>query len=314
MSVSLEQLLKFISAEFKETTSILQNPEPNSLILISHFSSYKDCKRGGVSWVNLVRIKEDITSILCFSGSLLIIPRGFEDLQIRFPTEISVVEADKPKLVFSRLVNTFFSDWIESKWISLGTKNSTHPMAKIAASSMLGPGVVIGENVEIASNVSIGPNTVIDNCIIKENTTIGANCTLGLSGFGYDKREDGTFERFPHIGRVIIGSNVEIGSNTCIDRGALGDTVIGSGAKIDNLVHIAHNVELGENVLVIANSMVAGSCVIGEAAWLAPSCSVMNQVVVGAGATLGMGAVIRKNVAAGDVVVGNPGRVIQSRT
>ena len=95
--------------------------------------------------------------------------------------------------------------------------------------------------------------TVGKNVIIHSNTVIGAD------GFGYQRNKDGSFEKFPHIGGVIIEDHVEIGANTCIDRGALGNTIIRNGAKIDNLVHIAHNVVIGQNTAVIANAMIGGS-------------------------------------------------------
>jgi UDP-3-O-[3-hydroxymyristoyl] glucosamine N-acyltransferase len=110
------------------------------------------------------------------------------------------------------------------------------------------------------------------------------------------------------MGGVLIGENVEIGSNTCIDRGSLGDTQVGDGCKIDNLAHVAHNVVLGRNTLVIANSMLGGSAKVGANVWIAPSVSVLNQVSVGDGATLGMGAVVLKDVPSSKIIIGNPGR------
>jgi UDP-3-O-[3-hydroxymyristoyl] glucosamine N-acyltransferase len=112
---------------------------------------------------------------------------------------------------------------------------------------------------------------------------------------------------------VEIEENVEIGSNTCIDRGALGNTIVRSGAKIDNLVHLAHNVVVGCNALVIANSMIGGSTVIEEGAWIAPSVSVMNQVSIGKSSILGMGAVVIKDVADGAVMVGNPAKALEKK-
>jgi UDP-3-O-[3-hydroxymyristoyl] glucosamine N-acyltransferase len=140
---------------------------------------------------------------------------------------------------------------------------------------------------------------------------IGANCSIGLPGFGYERDEDGRYWRFPHLGRVIIASDVEIGSNTCIDRGAIGDTIIERGVKIDNLVHIAHNVILKENVVVIANSMVAGSVTVDADAWISPSAAIKNKLSIGHGSVVGLGAVVIRDVAPHTTVIGNPARLLE---
>ncbi len=119
---------------------------------------------------------------------------------------------------------------------------------------------------------------------------------------------NGTMTKFIHLGGVLIQDNVEIGSNTSIDRGTLGNTIIRKGVKIDNQVHIAHNCDIGEDVVVIAQSMVGGSVKIGNRSWIAPSVVIMNGITIGSDATCGLGAVITKSVKDGDTVMGNPAR------
>jgi UDP-3-O-[3-hydroxymyristoyl] glucosamine N-acyltransferase len=174
--------------------------------------------------------------------------------------------------------------------------------------------VVIGPGVTIGEGSSIGPNTCIANTQIGSRVQIGANCTLGLAGYGYAKGPHGQQVAFPHIGRVVIDDDVEIGSNTCIDRGALGETRIHRGARIDNLVHVAHNVVVGADAMIIAHAMLGGSAVIGDRAWVAPAVVIMNQANIGADAVLGLGAVVVKSVAAGTTVVGNPARPLERKT
>ena len=130
-------------------------------------------------------------------------------------------------------------------------------------------------------------------------------------GFGYELNEQGVYERIKHTGNVVIGDYVEIGSNTCIDKAVLGSTYIEDHCKIDNLVHIAHGVRIGRNSVIIANSMIAGSTVIGENVWVAPSASVLNKLKIADNAFVGMGAVIIRDVEQGDVVAGNPGKVLK---
>ena len=141
---------------------------------------------------------------------------------------------------------------------------------------------------------------------IHESLVIGHSSTIGSDGFGY---ENGL--RFNHIGNVIIEEGVEIGSNTCIDRGTLGSTIIGKGVKIDNLVHIAHNVVIGEGSLIIACAMIAGSVTIGDNVWIGPSVSIAKGLYIGDNAVIGMGAVVLKDVPEGATMVGNPAKRIR---
>ncbi len=110
---------------------------------------------------------------------------------------------------------------------------------------------------------------------------------------------------------MIIGDNVEIGANTCIDRGTLSNTVIGNYVKIDNLCHIAHNVQIGENSTIIALSMIAGSVKIGKNCWIAPCAAIKEKLVVNDGSLVGLGAVVIRDVVSGDVVAGVPARSIK---
>ena len=156
----------------------------------------------------------------------------------------------------------------------------------------------------------IHPSAVINyECVeMGKNVRIGPNCTIGFDGFGFEQDEDGSYHRFPHIGRVIIGDDVEIEANTCIDRGALGDTIIGSGTKIDNLVHVAHNVEIGKNCLIVALTCLGGGVIIEDGSYVGIGASIRNQMKIGEKAFIGMGAVVVKDVEPGITVIGNPAR------
>ncbi len=188
-----------------------------------------------------------------------------------------------------------------------------HDDVVVADDAAIGYGVVLGEGVRIGRGVEIGPYTCIAHTSIGAGTKIGAHCSIGLQGFGFERSLSGEWVRFPHIGTVEIAEDVEIGSNTCIDRGALGATRVERGAKIDNLVHIAHNVVVGEGCLIIAHAMVAGSVKLEPGAWIAPSAAILNQLTVGAGATIGLGAVVIRDVAPGATVAGNPARPLAPR-
>lgn len=180
--------------------------------------------------------------------------------------------------------------------------------ARIAAGAYIGPNAVLGR-CEIGAGTEIHANvTLYDNTRVGSNVTIHAGTVIGADGFGYERDADGGMQKFIHLGGVLIEDDVEIGSNTSVDRGTLGDTIIRRGAKIDNLVHIAHNCDVGADAVVIAQSMVGGSVKIGPRAWLAPGTVVMNGIAIGADAMCGLGAIVIKPVSDGETVIGNPAR------
>ena len=133
----------------------------------------------------------------------------------------------------------------------------------------------------------------------------GHYSVIGGDGFGWYGSPP---KRFPHIGGVKFGRNVEVGSCVTIDRGSVGDTVIGSYVKIDNGVHVGHNAVVGDRSILTAHCIIGGSAVIGEDCWIGLGAVIKNQITVGDGATVGMGAIVVKDVAPGATVVGNPAR------
>lgn len=178
--------------------------------------------------------------------------------------------------------------------------------------------VSIGHNCYIGSEVTIGTGTIIEhNVSIYHRTRIGENCiihsgtVIGADGFGYCINSNGQPEKVEHFGGVYIDDEVEIGANTCIDRGTLGDTWIGSHVKIDNLVHIAHNVRIGESSMVVAGSIICGSAELENESYVAPGGIVKNQLKIGANAFVGMGAVVTQSVDDNMVVVGVPAQPIR---
>jgi UDP-3-O-[3-hydroxymyristoyl] glucosamine N-acyltransferase len=154
----------------------------------------------------------------------------------------------------------------------------------------------------LARNVWIGPHVTIG-----ENCVIGPGAVIGCDGFGYNLDAQRWWKK-PESHGVVIGDDVHIGANTCIDRGSYRDTTIGDGTKIDNLVHIAHNCVIGRNCLVIAHAELSGSVEVGDGAWVGPSACVREHLSIGAGALVGLGAVVVKHVQEGQTVIGNPAR------
>ena len=187
-----------------------------------------------------------------------------------------------------------------------------HPSAVVAEPSGIGEGTSIGPGVVVAPRVTIGRNCqIFPNVVIFPDVTIGDNCVvqsgvvLGAVGFGYVRNpETGAYLQFPQQGVLVIGDNVEIGANTTIDRGALQETRIGAGTKIDNQVHIGHNCIIGKNVIIAAQVGISGSCVIEDGAILGGQVGLGERVTIGKGVILGGAA----GVYPGSTVTG-PGQV-----
>jgi len=188
------------------------------------------------------------------------------------------------------------------------------------------PTAVVGANARIADDVRIGAYCVVgDDCVIGAGTwlyphvtlysrvTLGERCIvhsgarIGADGFGYTF-VDGQHQKVPQVGGVLIGNDVEIGANTCIDRGSVGPTEIGNGVKIDNLVHIAHNVRVGDLSIIIAQVGISGSSVIGRGVTLAGQAGLQGHIHVGDGAVIGAQAGVISDVPAGATYSGYPAR------
>jgi UDP-3-O-[3-hydroxymyristoyl] glucosamine N-acyltransferase len=183
---------------------------------------------------------------------------------------------------------------------------------------IIAPDARIGQNVVLGLGVRIGAGTIIaHNVVIGDEVQIGARCVvksgavIGEEGFGFERDSDGRAVRLPHIGTVVIGDDVEVGSLTTVCRGTLSNTVLRDGCKVDDHVHIAHNVDVGADAFVIACAEVSGGVTIGPRAWIAPNASVMNQLTIGADSVIGLGGVVVKSVPDGATVVGNPAKVLQ---
>ncbi|MFY7987772.1 MAG: UDP-3-O-(3-hydroxymyristoyl)glucosamine N-acyltransferase [Flavobacterium sp.] len=210
-------------------------------------------------------------------------------------------------------------------------KTDIHPTATIDESAKIGTAAKIGANCYVGPNVTIGENTILypnvtilDECTIGKNTTIwsGAvvrerchigndciihsNATIGADGFGFRPDPEKGLVKIPQIGNVIIGNNVEIGANTCVDRGKFSSTVIGNGCKIDNLVQIAHNCKLGQFCILAGKSGLAGSVTLGNGVIIGGSASIKDHTTIGDGAIIGAGSGVTGDVEAGKTVLGYP--------
>lgn len=192
--------------------------------------------------------------------------------------------------------------------------------SRVGAGSYIGKDVVLGENVTIYPNVTILDETTIGDhttvwsgTVIRERSVIGSHCifhnnvSIGADGFGYRPSDDGRgLVKIPHIGNVVIGNGVEIGANSCVDRGKFSSTILGDGCKIDNLVQIAHNCVLGRSCIMAGSSGLAGSVTLGDGVIIGGSASIKDHTTIHSGATVGAGSGVMNDVAAGKTVLGYP--------
>jgi UDP-3-O-[3-hydroxymyristoyl] glucosamine N-acyltransferase len=192
--------------------------------------------------------------------------------------------------------------------VSIGDYAVVGAGAKIGDSAVIGTHSVVGEGASIGVGSRLWPHvTVYPRATLGERVLVHAGARIGSDGFGYVFR-DGSHNKIPHVGKCIIGDDVEIGANSTIDRGSIDDTVVGKGTKIDNLVHIAHNVRIGEMCLIMAQVGIAGSVTVGDGVILAGQVGVSGHLTIGAGARLAAQAGVFGDIPAGETWSGYPAR------
>lgn len=185
--------------------------------------------------------------------------------------------------------------------VYIGEHSAVDDNTKIYPNSYIGDNVSIGKNVTIYSGVNIYSESVIrDNCIIHSGVVIGSD------GFGFAPKSEEEFQKVPQIGNVVIEENVEIGSNTSIDRATLGSTIIRKGVKLDNLIQIAHNVEIGENTVMAAQCGVSGTTKIGKNCMIGGQVGFAGHLIIGDNVKIGAQSGIIKNVKSESVIQGSP--------
>jgi UDP-3-O-[3-hydroxymyristoyl] glucosamine N-acyltransferase len=180
------------------------------------------------------------------------------------------------------------------RWLDGFAEAFVHPSAVVDPGATVGAGTSIGAGCVVESGAVVGAHCVLgSNATVLGSTTLGdrvfvqPGAVLGGLGFGYVRGQDGTYVRFPQQGRLVIEDDVEIGANTTIDRGALGETRIGAGTKIDNGVHIGHNCTIGRNVIIAAQVGISGSCAVGDGVVMAGQVGLGDHVTIGPGVILG---------------------------
>lgn len=287
----------------------------NSAIPISGVSDFYNARSGDITFAADSKYLKDLDAC---EASAIIVRNDITDLK----TEKPLVMVSNPKYAYAKLL-TFFH---KPPRYALGV----HESAVVGKTTEFGKNVSVGAHAVIEDGVTIGDNTVIfpgvyigrhtsigEGCVIYANVVIGeeisigdrviigAGSVIGNDGFGF-VTEGGIHHKIPQIGKVVIEDDVELGACVCVDRAANGATRIGKGTKIDNLVQVAHNVQIGENCIIVALCGIAGSCVIEDGCILAGQTGIVDHCTIGKGSILMSRAGVTKDIPEGAVVSGFP--------
>ena len=284
---------------------------------INTLSKIEEGKKGSLTFLANPKYTEFIYST---DASATIVANDFE------PTEkitTTLIKVKDPYSSFTTILELFNDD--KSKRSGISDKSDIDKSSTISKSSYVGSyttigknsivgdncvidnQVFIGDNVKIGNNCKIYPGTkILNDTIIGNSCIIHSSCSIGSDGFGFAPNDDGTYKKIPQTGNVVIGNNVEIGSNSTIDRATIGSTIINDGVKLDNQIQIAHNVEIGENTAIAAQSGVAGSTKIGKNCMIGGQVGIIGHLKIGDNVKIQAQAGVTSNIESNARITGTP--------
>jgi UDP-3-O-[3-hydroxymyristoyl] glucosamine N-acyltransferase len=284
---------------------------------ILNISKIEEGSKGSLTFLANPKYTEFIYTT---KASVAIVSSDFE------PTEkidLTLIKVKDPYSSFTTILELFNKDLSNRKGISqltvIDKSSKISDSSFIGSFSSVGENSIIGENCVIENQVFIGNNVevgndckfypgvkILDDTIIGQNCIIHSSTTIGSDGFGFAPNDDGSFKKIPQTGNVVIGDNVEIGSNSTIDRATLGSTIISDGVKLDNQIQIAHNVEIGENTAIAAQSGIAGSTKIGKNCMIGGQVGIIGHIKIGDNVKIQAQAGVTSDVQSNSRVTGTP--------
>jgi UDP-3-O-[3-hydroxymyristoyl] glucosamine N-acyltransferase len=285
---------------------------------VASFGKIEEAKEGELTFFANPKYEEFLYST---KASVVIINDGFE---LRQPVAATLIRVSDSYTAFATLLSKYqeiiqqqLSGVQEPTYIAKTATYGEHVF--IGAFAYLGEKVKIGNNTKIYPNAYIGDNVTIgDNCIIHPGVKVYHDCKLGnhiiihagtvigSDGFGFAPQSDGSFKKIPQIGNVVIEDNVEIGANATIDRATIGSTLIKAGAKLDNLIQIGHNVEIGHSTVIAAQAGVSGSTKVGNGVLIGGQAGIVGHIQLGDGSKVNAQSGVSKSIEAGKAVTGSP--------
>ena len=280
-------------------------------------SSIEGGKKGGLAYLSNPKFEQFLYTTEC---SVVLVERNFEPKQ---PVKATLIKVDNVNACVLRLLEMYNAMKPQKRGISklasisenatIGKDCYIGDFAVIEAGAVIGDGAKIYPQCYVGDNVKIGAKTMLYPGVkIYEGCSIGANCILhagvviGADGFGFAPNAEGGFDKIPQLGNVIIEDNVEIGANTCVDRAKTDSTIIHKGVKLDNLIQIGHNVEIGENTVSSSQTGIAGTTKVGSNCFIAGQVGIADHIVVGNRVKIGAQSGIDKNVPDGEIRFGSP--------
>ena len=252
------------------------------------------------------------------AGAVVLQPEFAE----RVPAGSSAIITSAPYLGFARIAARLYpspppapgrhATAVFGEGVELGDGCEIGPYAVIGARARLGPGCIVGPHAVVGAGVELGAgcrlhaHSSISHAIAGDRVVLHPGARVGQEGFGFAPTPDGGFETMPQLGCVRLGDGVEIGANACVDRGSQGDTVIGAGSRLDNLVQVAHNVRMGRGCVLVSLAGISGSVTMGDYVTVAAQAGVVGHVQIGSKARIGAQAGVINDVPAGSDVLGSP--------
>lgn len=292
--------------------------EGNASAAVSSFGKIEEAKEGQLTFFANPKYEEFLYTT---KASVIIINEAHE---LKQPVAATLIRVPDAYSAFATLL-TKYQEIMKQQLTGIQQPSYIAKTATvgenvfIGAFAYLGEGVSIGDNSKIypnafiGDNVSVGKNCVVHpgvkiyhSCIIGDNVIIHAGTVIGSDGFGFAPQADGSFKKVPQIGNVVVESNVEIGANATIDRATIGSTLIKSGAKLDNLIQIAHNVEVGHSTVIAAQAGVSGSTKIGNGVMIGGQAGIVGHIQLGDGAKVNAQSGVSKSIDPGKAVTGSP--------
>lgn len=319
MALSLQELVNLVGGVIVRLPK--NSTEPQQRV----FTGMASLDQAGPSDVSFLGNAKYYQAFLHTAAGVIVVPKG----ERGGPDAAVLVEVDNPTMVMSLVIEHFHAQqrvvewgihpraWVDPTAILDAEQVAVHPGAVIMAGAVIGRGTEIHANAVIGRGVKIG-----EDCLIYANVSIREGCELGnrvivqpgavigADGFGYEFVE-GRHQKIPQVGIVVLADDVEIGANTTIDRARFGKTVIGAGTKIDNLVQVGHNVQIGEHCLLIALTGLAGSSKLGNYVTAAAQVGVAGHLEIGDHAVLAARTGVTGDLKGGQVYMGNPAHLMK---
>jgi UDP-3-O-[3-hydroxymyristoyl] glucosamine N-acyltransferase len=292
--------------------------EGDAGIAVNSFGKIEEAKTGQLAFLANPKYEE----FLYTTGASVVIIN--ESLELKQPVKATLIRVPDAYSAFASLLGKY-QEIMQQQLTGIQEPSYIAKSASYGEMVFIGAFTYLGENVKVGNNTKIYPNTFIgDNVIVGDNVvihpgvkiyhdckvgnyvTIHAGTVIGSDGFGFAPQADGSFKKVPQIGNVVIEDNVEIGANATIDRATIGSTLIKSGAKLDNLIQIAHNVEIGHSSVIAAQAGVSGSTKIGNGVMIGGQAGIVGHIQLGDGAKVNAQSGVSKSIEPGKAVTGSP--------